>query len=509
MIRGAAEGAVRHLAPLHLTLSARYGKYESYDYKGTSRGSARELSMSNSGTRRATAGSQRIWSHPSVLGLAGGANPLETITARARATALRAIQSGWSGPPYDPFALAEFLKISVEPCQDVMDARIVPIGGGKFRIEFNPNRSRARINFSVAHEIIHTLFPDCAEAIRNRFTHAEMKSNDWQLEVLCNVGAAEILMPVGSFKFDDTAPISIDTVIALQRKFCVSTEAVLLRTAKLTGHQCFVFAAHRENIDDSHQYRIDYAVSSRGWPLNLAMGFRLPASTVATECTAIGFTAKAEEDWGLNSGAFRVECLGIAPYPGHVYPRVVGIVRPLNEAPDKSLAIRYLRGDATQPRGAGLRIVAQVVNDKAITWGKGFSVAVRKKWPHAQKEFTEWILARKSEFKLGGVHYAALQDSLELASLVAQHGYGPSLFPRIDYSALEECLSKLASHVKEAHVSVHMPRIGCGEAGGDWNIVSEIIDEQICRKGVEVTVYDLPDTTYLPRIQAMRPLTDN
>jgi IrrE N-terminal-like domain len=354
MIRGAAEGAVRHLAPLHLTLSARYGKYESYDYKGTSRGSARELSMSNSGTRRATAGSQRIWSHPSVLGLAGGANPLETITARARATALRAIQSGWSGPPYDPFALAEFLKISVEPCQDVMDARIVPIGGGKFRIEFNPNRSRARINFSVAHEIIHTLFPDCAEAIRNRFTHAEMKSNDWQLEVLCNVGAAEILMPVGSFKFDDTAPISIDTVIALQRKFCVSTEAVLLRTAKLTGHQCFVFAAHRENIDDSHQYRIDYAVSSRGWPLNLAMGFRLPASTVATECTAIGFTAKAEEDWGLNSGAFRVECLGIAPYPGHVYPRVVGIVRPLNEAPDKSLAIRYLRGDATQPRGAGL-----------------------------------------------------------------------------------------------------------------------------------------------------------
>jgi O-acetyl-ADP-ribose deacetylase (regulator of RNase III) len=465
--------------------------------------------MSSTGTRRASGENQRMWSHPSVIGLAVGADPLQAITAKARAAALRAIQSGWSGPPYDPFALAEFLKISVEPRQDVMDARTVPIGAGKFRIEFNPNRSSARINFSVAHEIIHTLFPDCAQAIRNRFTHAEMKPNDWQLEVLCNVGAAEILMPVGSFKLDETSPLSIDTVIALQRKFSVSTEAVLLRIAKLTGHQCFIFVAHRENTVESIQYRIDYAVSSRSWPLGLTTGFRLPANTIAAECTAIGFTAKAEEDWGLNCGALRVECLGIAPYPDHVYPRVVGIVRPLTEAPNKCFAVKYLRGDATQPRGVGSRIIVQVVNDKAISWGKGFSVAVRKMWPHAQKEFTEWVLTRRSEFKLGNVHFAGLQDSMELASLVAQHGYGPSLFPRIQYSALEECLSKLASHAKEARASVHMPRIGCGEAGGDWNIVSEIIDEQVCRKDVDVTVYDLPEVSYQSTIQVGKPLTDN
>jgi O-acetyl-ADP-ribose deacetylase (regulator of RNase III) len=508
-IRGATGSTIRHLAPVHLTLFDRYGKYRPHDYKATSRCSTQELEMSNTGTRRATAGSPRLWSHPSVLGLAGNASPLEAITARARGTALRAIQSGWSGPPYDPFALAEILKISVEPRQDVMDARTVSVGGGKFRIEFNPNRSRARINFSVAHEIIHTLFPDCAETIRNRFTHAEMNSNDWELEVLCNIGAAEILMPVGSFKIDDTAPISIDTVITLQRKFSVSTEAILLRTAKLTSHQCFVFAAHRENVGDSAQYRIDYAVSSRGWPLSLRTGFHLPASTVAAECTAIGFTAKAEEDWGLDCGAFRVECLGIAPYPGHLYPRVVGVVRPLSEAPGPSPSIMYLRGDATHPRGVGPRIIAQVVNDKAISWGRGFSVAVRKKWPHAQKGFTEWILARKSDFKLGSVHFMGLQDTLELASLVAQHGYGPSLFPRIEYSALEECLSKLALHAKDEHASVHMPRIGCGEAGGDWNIVSEIIDEQVCGKGVEVTVYDLPEATFQLRIQAKGPSTND
>jgi O-acetyl-ADP-ribose deacetylase (regulator of RNase III) len=450
--------------------------------------------MSSVGTKRSGEEKQAIWTHPSVLSLAAltGVNPLNAVTGRARETVFRAIQSGWSGPPYDPFALAEFLKISVEPRQDVVDARTLPAGGGKFRIQFNPNRSAARINFSVAHEIAHTLFPDCAEAIRNRFTHAEMKPNDWQLEVLCNVGAAEILMPVGSFQFDETRPLSIDTVIALQREFSVSSESVLLRIAKLTSQQCFVFVAHRDETKNSSTYRIDYAVSSRSWPNSPATGFQLPASTILAQCTAIGFTAKSEEEWISNKGRWRVECLGIAPYPGHLYPRVVGIVRPANDSATQTVTIQYLRGDATQPRGSGSRLIVQVVNDKAITWGKGFSVAVRKQWPHAQKEFTRWVFENRPEFTLGNIHVVKLEESVELSSLVAQHGYGPSLFPRIQYSALETCLSKVAVRARETSASVHMPRIGCGEAGGDWKIVAELIDETLSRQSIPVTVYDLP-----------------
>jgi O-acetyl-ADP-ribose deacetylase (regulator of RNase III) len=137
-------------------------------------------------------------------------------------------------------------------------------------------------------------------------------------------------------------------------------------------------------------------------------------------------------------------------------------------------------------------MIVQVVNDKAITWGKGFSVAVRTRWPHAQKEFTRWVFASRPEFKLGNIHIAKLDESIELASMVAQHGYGPSLFPRIQYLAIEECLSKVAVRAKETNASIHMPRIGCGEAGGEWNIVSEIIDETLSRENIPVTVYDLP-----------------
>jgi O-acetyl-ADP-ribose deacetylase (regulator of RNase III) len=446
--------------------------------------------MSTAAARRFAIQRPIPWTNESVLAMASGRDPLEAVVLKARQSVFRAIEAGWSGPPYDPFALAEFLRIPVEPRQDVIDARTICTGEGKFRIEFNPDRSPARINFSVAHEIAHTLFPDCGEAIRNRYTHTEMKANDWELELLCNVAAAEILMPPGSFRPPEDGATSIDAIIELQRRFLVSTEAVLLRIAKLADQECFVFASHRHERDGS--YRIDYAAASRAWPVAPRTGFRLPKDSAVTECTAIGYTAKRNEEWVPGRGRWRVECLGIAPFPEHTYPRVVGVVRPMNASAVHLDKIQYLRGDATAPRGDGSKIIVQVVNDKAIVWGRGFAAAVRKRWPHAQKDFTRWVLTSHSEFRAGQVRIVTVEGPLELASLVAQHGYGPSLFPRIQYSALEECLVKVAAHAKQANASVHMPRIGCGEAGGSWDIVSELIDETLCRNNIPVTVYDLP-----------------
>ena len=433
-----------------------------------------------------------VWTNPSALSLAAGSDPLQVMASRARQTVLEAIQAGWSGPPYDPFMLADILKISVEPTQDVLDARTAPTKTGGFLIEFNPNRPLARINYSLAHEIAHTLFPDCAQSIRNRYTHAQMKADDWQLEMLCNFAAAEFLMPVGSFPLSESDNVSIEEVLKWRNKFAVSTEATLLRYVKLTPHPCAIFTAHRDESAASSRYVIDYAVSSRTWKTSLRTGFRLPADTSASECTGIGFTAKSEETWQLSDGPYRLECLGVPPYPGNTYPRVVGILKPRHTATSESLELKYLSGDATSPRGQGKKIIAQLVNDKALTWGRGFTVAVRKKWPDAQKRFTEWIVTQKTDSRLGSVHFATLGENLELASLVAQHGYGPAPGLRLRYAALESSLESLSQRARAVSATVHMPRIGCGEAGGNWEVVSDILDETLCRSGVHVTVYDLP-----------------
>ncbi len=150
-----------------------------------------------------------------MLAFAKDSDPFQVLTAKVRDFTFHGFESGWSGPPYDPFALAAIWGIEVSPNKDVVDARIVPAKGGTLRIEFNPDRPTARINYSVAHELGHSLFPDCAEIIRHRVKHSGATRDEWQLEMLCNIAAAEILMPIGALREEDLEP-DIDRLLDLR-----------------------------------------------------------------------------------------------------------------------------------------------------------------------------------------------------------------------------------------------------------------------------------------------------
>jgi IrrE N-terminal-like domain len=158
------------------------------------------------------------WTNPSVLMLAGDDNPIDVITQKARTVVFDAIQNGWSGPPFDPFTLAEYLKIGIVPREDIAEARTVPLGS-QLTIEFNPNRPRGRVRYSVCHEIAHTLFPDCRELVRNRLAHEEMQGDDWQLEMLCNMAASELLMPIGRLPLLEAERLTIDSILELRKKY--------------------------------------------------------------------------------------------------------------------------------------------------------------------------------------------------------------------------------------------------------------------------------------------------
>lgn len=437
------------------------------------------------------------WRHPSILALAKDNDPIEVMTTRVRQVICEALEAGWEGPPYDPFLLAELRNIATVPSQEVIDARTKASAGNRFVIEFNPSRPPARIRYSIAHEIGHTLFPDCAHAIRNRATHEQMGEDEWQLELLCNLAAAEILMPIGSLQDIRQADPSIDVVVEYRKRYQVSAEAVMLRLARLTTQRCFVFASHRD--PRRQRYSVDYVFSSKVWDPGVRPGFLLPKPSKVSECTAIGFTAKGREEWRASEGAWNVEYLGIPPYPGQAFPRVVGIARPLRSKSEAVPAITFVRGDALQPRDRGVRVVLQIVNDLALRWGGGFALAARKKWPDAQGAFTDWVSKNRRELRLGNVHFAKIDDSLVLASLVAQHGYGPSPRPRIRYGALSTCFEKVAEYAIEHGASLHMPRIGSGQSGGVWDIVRELVEDSLCSRRLRVTVYDLPVSEHQDR----------
>jgi O-acetyl-ADP-ribose deacetylase (regulator of RNase III) len=433
------------------------------------------------------------WRHPSVLALRED-DPVSAIVSRARRLVLDSMEKGWAGPPYDPFALAQLRGIQLLPTEDVVDARTRSDSSGRFTIEFNPNRPAARMRYSVAHELGHTLFPDCAAAVRNRATHTQLKGNDWQLETLCNIAAAEILMPFGTLQEEKTIRPSIGMILELRQKYLVSCEAVINRLIRLTDYPCIGFAARLDR--PSSRYRVEYRIKSPALPeiTPIDSGYLFPAASKASVCTAPGATAKEEIRWESGPGSWQVEFLGISPNTGDEHPRIIGLAFPPPSASGKAVAetVMFIKGDARDPFGAGPKILVQIVNDKAVIWGGGFAKQVGKKWPQAQGDFRRWAYAT-GKLKLGNVHSVTLDPELMLATIVAQHGIGASTAgPRLRYGALFSGLERVAQLANANSATVHMPRIGAGEAGGSWNVIEGIIRETLTTKGLRVAIYDLP-----------------
>lgn len=436
----------------------------------------------------------RDWKNRSVKLLAGKQDPCKVVVAMARSLVLEAIQTGWSGPPFDPFHLASLKGISVEPREDVLDARIIPVSGGKFQIEFNPNRPQSRIRYSIAHELAHTFFPDCSESVRHRAVHLH---EDREVELLCNLAAAEMLMPIGSFLTLAQETPSMASLMNLRREYQVSTEALLLRTIKTTETACLLVSLSRLEpaAPKASPFRVDYMIRSRAFPAELASELVLPSHSAAAECTAVGFTATGEENWLPQLGRTQVEFVGVSPYTGQLYPRVMALLF-VREVTAPKPTLHYLLGDATIPRGMGKRIIAHVVNDKALTWGGAFGVALRRKWPTAQSEYRAKVLDSRDSLTLGNVWESKLDESLSLVHMVAQRGYGPAPRMRVRYTALKDCLDKLARICDSEAATLHIPRIACGEGGASWPVVEELVLNSLCDRGISVTVYDLPNQAH-------------
>jgi O-acetyl-ADP-ribose deacetylase (regulator of RNase III) len=431
------------------------------------------------------------WSNRSVLALAAGSDPVAALTEVAQRAVLEARDAGWTGPPFDPVALARLRGVHVVGSSEVSDARTVVDESGELRIEFNPGRPGARTRYSIAHEVAHTLFPDCAEHVRNRSRYHESIGDEWQLETLCNLAAAEFLMPTGSFPDLGSADLDIDRLLHLRQEFGVSIEAVLVRAARSATTPVAMFAASPiERGPLRSNYRVEYVVSSPFFAPAVRSGAILGPTSRLGEASAIGYTTRFDEEWA--GQVLHVEAVGIPPHPGTVMPRAAGIVTWPTENPGNP-KIRYLRGDALQPRGDGARILAQVVNNATPNWGgRGFAFAVRSRFPSVQTDFQRWVATDRRNLELGKVRLARTAEGLYVFSMVAQEGYGLRGASRLRYSALHAGLLSLAKTADELNASVHMPRIGTGYAGGSWEIISELIEQEISSRGIPVTVYDLP-----------------
>jgi O-acetyl-ADP-ribose deacetylase (regulator of RNase III) len=173
--------------------------------------------------------------------------------------------------------------------------------------------------------------------------------------------------------------------------------------------------------------------------------------------------------------------------------------------------ITYLIGDATQPQGEGGKIIAHVCNT-AGGWGRGFVVAISKRWREPEAAYRAWARGVSSKgvigsgaFVLGSVQFVTVAPKLAVANMIAQKGYGPqgndphrtsneTGQPLVQYEGLGVCLMTVKHIADKLGASVHMPRIGCSLGGGSWSKVGPIIERVFNDR--DVFVYDLPGSHF-------------
>jgi O-acetyl-ADP-ribose deacetylase (regulator of RNase III) len=150
----------------------------------------------------------------------------------------------------------------------------------------------------------------------------------------------------------------------------------------------------------------------------------------------------------------------------------------------KMKEIYYLKGDATSPIGPGNKVIPHICNDIGA-WGAGFVLAISARWKAPERMYRSL-----TNRVLGTVLFVPVEEDITVANMIAQHNTRPDNegnYP-IRYYAVRECLKEVNRYAVAAGATLHMPRIGCGLAGGTWIEIEKIIEDVVT---VDVYVYDL------------------
>ena len=135
------------------------------------------------------------------------------------------------------------------------------------------------------------------------------------------------------------------------------------------------------------------------------------------------------------------------------------------------------------------RVIAHGVNCRGAM-GAGFARQIRTRFP---KAYDRYMMACQRtpnpERLLGRILPVRISEDLTVIHCFTQLNYGRVADHRyLSYDALYDCFKKIGSTI-DYPVPIAIPKIGCGLAGGNWEIVEAIITETTTNHLIKV--YDV------------------
>jgi len=118
------------------------------------------------------------------------------------------------------------------------------------------------------------------------------------------------------------------------------------------------------------------------------------------------------------------------------------------------------------------------------TMSAGIAKQITKAWPFTYE--ADKMTPKGSKKKLGDYSYVIMED-LTIINAYTQFYYGRR-GKNVDYEAIRSVFRKLKKDFSGK--SFGIPKIGAGLAGGDWDIISKIINEEMVGEDVTLVLYE-------------------
>lgn len=145
---------------------------------------------------------------------------------------------------------------------------------------------------------------------------------------------------------------------------------------------------------------------------------------------------------------------------------------------------QYINGDIREAKSG---YIIQGVNAQG-KMGSGLAKSIMDKWPNVRQRYIEKYKNQDNNLYLGSCQFVHVESysgkGLWVVNLVTQENFGYDGELYLSYSGLEVCLHNMVKIIQKGESQntpniIHVPKIGCGLAGGDWEEVKKIIKKTI------------------------------
>lgn len=194
------------------------------------------------------------------------------------------------------------------------------------------------------HEIAHTFFDDCYEMVHHRSSNRRAFDPQKEIEDLCQLGGANLLMPEEDF-LEDLAnlPFSLRIIPHLAHRYGASPEAVARRMISLADRPAaLVFMSTRlkpvemrsvksNELQHEPKLRVLYSVRSDDFPVFVPEHKSASEGSCVYAVGSLTSFATGTENWGIRGlGVCKVEAMALSlpVLCGLDTPSVLALIQP-------------------------------------------------------------------------------------------------------------------------------------------------------------------------------------